>query len=104
METETLKDSRLSHSGEKRVLEHKINVEDNDLENHWDSCCSKTGRTDRRLIEFSARFFLSVVMMSVSVYAILTADECDSIVPFWCSIISFVLGLNTPNTQNNKKK
>ena len=99
----TLQPNRDSGSTRKKKLQHEIEIEDNQYNDQWNSCCSKTGTTDRRLIEFSCRMVLSTIALSVSLYSLVVAGPCDPLIPFWSSIIAFVLGLNVNNNPREKK-
>ena len=86
----------------KRNLEHKIQIEDQEMENMYSSCCSRTGKTDVRLIRFTTKICFSFIVLSFSFYSISTADECDSLIPFWTSLISIIVGawINGSNTDH----
>jgi len=92
-----------SPSGEKRILEHKFDIEDRDQKNIWKSCISPTGQTDSRLLKFSAKFIFSTIALIYCFHGLNNADECSSLVPFYTSLIGGIVGawLNIP--QDKKK-
>ena len=93
-----------SPSTEKRIIEHKINVEDRKYADEWASCCCPAGKTDRRLLEFVARAFISTTTLVFSFYQLIKANECDPLVPFYSSLVTFILGLHFNNSPTIKKK
>lgn len=60
--------------------------------NEYSTCCSRTGKTDARLIRFASRFTMSILSMGFAAIQIYRAKECDGLLPFYCSMITFVLG------------
>ena len=87
---------------ERRRIEHKISLEDIEVENNWNSCCSNQP-TDSRLLKFITRFSISLLTLSMSFYGLVNAKECDNLVPFWSGLITFVVGLNI-NPEDRKFK
>jgi hypothetical protein len=60
--------------------------------NEYSTCCSRTGKTDARLIRYASRFSMSVLTMGFAAVQIARAGDCDPLVPFYCSLFTFVLG------------
>lgn len=88
----------ISPTIKKRRLNIALDIEKQRYENEYTTCCSRTGRTDARLIRYGSKFSLSVLVIGVSFYQILNADPCDPLIPWFCSLISGVLStwINIP--------
>ena len=91
-----------SPSGVRRALEHQIEISEKQQENEWTACCCPQ-KTDKRLLQFSAKLVISLVVLGVSLHELVTADPCDGLIPFWSSLVSFIIGLNTNNTNQKQK-
>ena len=75
----------------KRVIDYKIEKEQKQLENEWHSCL--TGRkTDRRLLSYISKLLISIGVLSFSCVQIIRAGPCDSNLPLYSSLITFVIG------------
>jgi hypothetical protein len=61
-------------------------------ENEYSTCCSRSGKTDARLIRYVSRFSLSIITLVFAGVQLVRAHDCDPLVPFWTSLITFVLG------------
>lgn len=57
------------------------------------TCCCTDAKTDRRLLDFTSKYILSLFILGFACYNISVAKECDSLVPFYSSLITFVLGV-----------
>lgn len=101
MEEET-KSLKGSPSFEKKKLEHQIEIEDKKYEDNYNSCCSEKG-TDKRLLQWVAKFSISMLTLGFAMYGILTSDECDPLTSFYTSLISFILGMGSNNLLKEKK-
>jgi hypothetical protein len=77
-------------------MDEKVNNTGVDEQTRYDdqynSCCSRTGTTDARLIRYASRFSISLVMLAFAAIQLVRSHECDSLVPFYTSLITFVLG------------
>ena len=75
----------------KRVLEHKIDLE-NKEENHiWKSCCFKS--TDSRLLTFVASFTISLSLLFFSCFQLARDDiDCNS-ENLYVGLITLILGV-----------
>ena len=62
------------------------------LENEYSSCCSRSGTTDKRLIQYASRFSISVLSLVFAGVQLVRASECDGLIPFYSSLITFILG------------
>jgi hypothetical protein len=58
----------------------------------YSTCCSRTGKTDARLIRYATKFTISLLMLGFATTQLVRSHECDSLVPFYTSLITFVLG------------
>lgn len=61
-------------------------------ENEYSTCCSRH-KTDARLLKFASRFTLSIITLGFATIQIVRASPCDSLLPFYTSLITFVLGV-----------
>ena len=60
-------------------------------EDTWTSC---TGlKTDRRLLEYSVKSVVGLGVLGFSMVELSMAGECDSLISFWCSLISLIVGV-----------
>ena len=84
--------ARRSPSAERRAEIHRIELEDRAADTSWSSCCSRSGKTDKRLLNFSARLAMSILTLGFSAVQIARAEPCDNLVSWYCSIVSWVLG------------
>lgn len=82
-----------------KKLDHEIKLQDKQYEDHWRSCVGIT--TDRRLLEFGARFLISITVLTFSLVQL--TQEDNDLQTYWCSLITFIVGLNTNNSPENKK-
>ena len=93
---------RESSSTRRKRLEFELKAHDRDYTDHWDSCLSRSGKTDRRLVQYSCKMVISAIVLGVSLHQLITGAECDNLEPFWCSVISFILGMAAPETVKKK--
>ena len=77
--------------GRKRDLQ-EIKLAEQKYSDEWSTCCSRSGRTDRRLIQFSVKFILSMAVLGFAGVQLATAGPCDSQTSFYSSLFTFVLG------------
>ena len=61
-------------------------------ENEYSTCCTRSGKTDARLIKFASRFTISLIMLAFASIQLIRSHECDALVPFYTSLITFLLG------------
>ena len=85
----------LAHSPslEKRKIELELELKKEQYENEYNSCCVKGGKTDKRLIQYGSKFFISVLTMGFVFYQIFNAGECDSLLPWYTSIITMIMSV-----------
>ena len=82
-----------SPSNDKRRLSLELKLKQDDYENTYQTCCSKTGKTDKRLIHYATKATLTLLVLTFCFYQIITAEECDSLLPYYTSLISMVLAV-----------
>jgi len=75
----------------RRRADVELKIEEEKYENTYATCCSKSG-TDARLIRYGSKFSLSVFTLGFACVQIARAGDCDPLVPFYSSLITFVLG------------
>lgn len=75
---------------DRRRLE--LALEKKEYDDTYQTCCTKSGRTDRRLLEWAFTSTVSLVVISFSMYKLATAADCDALIPFWSSLITYILG------------
>ena len=70
----------------------------------WGCCCSKRP-TDARLLTYIIRVIISIMILIFSLYKIGTVHECDPLLSFYTSTITFILGayLGESKYVNGKK-
>ena len=90
-----------SPSDEKRRLDLELKLKEERYENTYNTCCS-SGGTDKRLIQYVTKFSLTILIMVFCFYQIITAGECDARLPWYCSLVSGVIGvwLNSPKLES----
>ena len=81
-----------SPSFKRRRANVALKIEEEKYENEYSTCCSRSGKTDARLIRYGSKFSLSVFTLGFACVQIARAGDCDPLVPFYSSLITFVLG------------
>ena len=76
-------------SFEKRRIE--MELQKKEYNDHYSTCCSNR-TTDARLLQFSAKFSMSVLALGFAGVQLIRSDECSNLTPFYCSLITFILG------------
>jgi len=54
-------------------------------------CCGIV--TDKRMLQISAKFFVSIVVLGVSFYELMTSDECDGLNSFYIGLVSTIVSV-----------
>ena len=75
---------------EKRILEHRIEIDDKNNDNQWHSCCFKT--SDKRLLKFISIFTISISVLIFSFYKLstdITYDEQNT----YIGLITLIIGI-----------
>ena len=88
-----------SPSIEHKKLDLQLKLKEERYDNEIKSCCSRTGTTDRRLVRYGTKVFLSIVVISFCFYQIMNAGPCDTMIAWYCSLVSGILGtwMKLPN-------
>ena len=90
-EQTSLKSITSSPTFKRRKADVELKIEEERYENEYSTCCSKR-KTDARLLRYGSKFSLSVFTLGFACVQIVRASECDALVPFYTSLITFVLG------------
>jgi hypothetical protein len=72
-------------------------------ENEYSTCCSRTGKTDARLINYASKFTVSILMLGFASIQLVRSHDCDPLVPFYTSLITFILGIWVKSDSAKKK-
>ena len=85
------------------VKESEIEAQEREEEEEEDNyysgcCCGKERRTDRRLLDFIVKNIVGVSILVYSLVELSTAEECDSLISFWCGLVSLVVGVFVGNS------
>lgn len=59
---------------------------------HWQCCCYDRP-TDAEAIKYVGRMLLTVCVLAFSMIQIIRADACDGQLPFYTSLITFIVGM-----------
>lgn len=96
------KDPR-SPSLERRRIEQELSIKHERYENEYSTCCTKSGKTDRRLILFTSKFGMSLLILGFAGYQIMGAGECDGLLPWYTSLITLIVSVWVKPTTNSQK-
>jgi hypothetical protein len=106
-EDKSLKSNKLTLSPtiKKRRANIALDIEKERFDNEYSSCCSRSGKTDARLIRYASRFSISLILLTFACVQITRAGDCDPLVPFYTSLITLVMGawVKTDNIKTEKK-
>jgi len=97
----------LSPNVKKQKVALELDLEKQRFDNEYATCCSRSGKTDARLIRYASRFSISLILLTFSCVQLVRAGDCDPLVPFYTSLITLVMGawVNGPdNSKKNEKK
>ena len=59
---------------------------------HWQCCCCERP-TDSEAIKYTGRMLLTICVLAFSMTQIIRADECDGQLPFYTSLVTFIVGM-----------
>ena len=88
-EKTSLKSLTTSPTFKRRRADVELKIEEEKYENEYSTCCSKR-KTDARLLRYGSKFSLSVFTLGFACVQIVRAGDCDPLVPFYSSLITFV--------------
>jgi len=83
-------ENTITVSQNRRLQEHQIEIEDIEVQNQLKSCCG--GTTDRRLLDYISRFFMSAMVLGFAFIQLARDDNDSGMIAFYSSLITFVLG------------
>ena len=86
-----LTNCKRSPSQEKKILEHKIHIEDEKIKNTWRSCCDIP--SDRRLLMFISSFSITLIIITFSCYKLSLEDVDCSSENTYIGLITLLIGL-----------
>jgi hypothetical protein len=70
-------------------------------EDRLKGCC---GVTDKRVLQLSAKFFISLLVLGVSFFSLLTNDQCDGSNNFWVSMVSTIVSVYITDKAKKEEK
>ena len=103
-EKKSLAPMTFSPDTRKKKIQQQLDLEKQHYENEYSTCCSKTGKTDARLIQYGSRFTMSVLTLAFAGVQLIRAGPCDALVPFYSSLITFILGVWLKENFNQQVK
>lgn len=105
-EKEILKSKKLTLTPtiKRRRIDLELQLEKKQYEDSYASCCSRTGRTDARLLRYISKTCVSILILIFAGAQLVRAGPCDSLVPFYCSLITLVMGSYIKLEGNNKSE
>lgn len=78
----------------KRILDHKIEIENEEQKNKMQTCCNTT--SDKRLLLFIASFSISSILLIFSCYKLSQEIPCSS-ETLYVGILTMIIGLWIPS-------
>jgi len=77
----------------RRKIDLELQLEEKQYNDSYASCCSRTGRTDARLLRYASRFTISTIVLTFACVQIaINDDPCNNLMPFYTSLITLVVG------------
>ena len=101
---EEKKELTLTPTIKRRRIDLELQLEQRRYEDSYASCCAKSGKTDARLIRYASKTGISLLILGFSCAQLIRAGECDPLVPFYCSLITLVMGSYVKLEGNNKSE
>lgn len=98
------KNTPRSPSLERRRIEQELAIKHERYENEYSTCCTKSGKTDKRLILFTSKFGMSLLILGFAGYQIMGAGECDGLLPWYTSLITLIVSVWVKPTTNTSQK
>ena len=90
--TEDLERGSLSDELKNRIIEHRIELEDEKIKNTWQSCCITL---DKRACQYFTQMAVLIGVMGFSVGMLLTHDTCTD-QQAYLSLLMMLIGLVIP--------
>jgi hypothetical protein len=89
---------------DRKRAEQELELKHKRYENEYSTCCTKTGKTDKRLILFTSKFSMSLLILGFAGYQIMRAGECDGLLPWYTSLITLIVSVWVKPTTNTSQK
>ena len=89
-----------SPSMEKRQLEHKIDVENKQIDNTWKSCCGLV--MDKNAVMYFTQIIIIFFVMCFAIYKLTTNDSCEAQTTYM-SLLTLCIGVIAPSPTFKKK-
>lgn len=83
----------------KRILEHKFNMEDEQMKNVWESMCLKM---DRRAVQYFCQIIIIASTMIFASYQLIHLTDCDP-QQAYLGLLTLLIGLLLPNPKFHEK-
>ena len=88
-----------SPSMEKKILEHRLEVEDNVYSNTWKSCCIEM---DRRAVQYFTQIAIIGGTMAFSTTQLYRNETCEA-QQAYLGLLTMLIGILIPNPKFNDK-
>lgn len=83
--------SPASPSLERRRIVQELEMKAEKYDNEYNSCCTRTGKTDKRLIQYASKFTMSVIILTFAGYQIMTIKPNDGLLPWYTSLVTMIM-------------
>jgi hypothetical protein len=80
-----------------RLLDHRIHIEDANVENKWNSCCITM---DKRAIKFFAQYLILLLVLLFSCFQ-LVKSKIDTDKQLYTGLITLIIGIIIPSPRLN---
>lgn len=97
--TDTDISSIRSPSIQKKIIEHKIDMEEKEEDHTWKSCCIEL---DRRAVQYFSQLFICVGIMTFCLVQLVRLDSCDD-QQSYLGLLTLLIGIMIPSPKFNKK-
>lgn len=77
----------------KKIINHRLEVEDNIYKNTWKSCCMEM---DRRAVQYFTQIVIICSCMGFSIYQLLENDSCEA-QQSYIGLLTLLIGILLPN-------
>ena len=74
------------------ILHHKFKIEDEKLENKWESCCLTI---DKRFLLFGTQFFVMLLIIIFCIVQLIKNNDCEA-QRAYSSLLTFIIGVMIP--------
>jgi hypothetical protein len=80
------------------LTQHRIDMENNEMLNHWDSCCFKL---DKRAVQYFTQTGIMIGVMSFCIYQLVNVKNTED-QQIYLALLNFLLGILLPSPKFNK--